>query len=583
MSLELSVRTHCMIDAEPEAGSINDIRANDAELVAKIAPPSAGLFNEICGTRGTARAATIETLSLYFPEIVSAIESVSEQGQEKRMLENITHNALKSGMYFTQLYDLAIKLPRSAYAAIVAEFDQDAWREYCWGIAKAKMLPENCNPLGLYIDAKISLDSQGRTVCNVQSTIENVETFVQLCDMDFRYNENLKRQECSKNGGAWAELEDDQMAKLKSKMQKCSVHPLMVYDARNDFISAICREHEVKPFAEMQARGYERWLAAGKPDMLTALAETLTVDDADIRWRNAVIRRFMIAGVHINQVPTDAPETTQRMVLTLAGAQNMGKSRWTSRLVGDMHDYYGGGRQLDPHNKDSVKIAVSKAVTELGEVDGIVRKADVGALKNFVSAGFDEMRLPFARRPVKLRRRTLFVATVNERHFLRDETGNTRFVIIKCKEINHSHNLDMELVWGHAFSLWKEGETPYMSREEIDELLERSKEHMLTNEYETLLQSHFDCESEQRDNLMTPYEIWAIFSPSEASGKAVTDRATARDIDSAIRRVLGIELTATTRTTDGDRQKGRYYKMPPLRRPDSMHRVDAINGLTIPK
>ena len=70
------------------------------------------------------------------------------------------------------------------------------------------------------------------------------------------------------------------------------------------------------------------------------------------------------------------------------------------------------GHLLDPTNKDSVKLAISAWITELGEIDATFRKADIAALKAFISKRVDKFRRPYAMSDSAYPRQTIFVGTV---------------------------------------------------------------------------------------------------------------------------------------------------------------------------
>ena len=125
------------------------------------------------------------------------------------------------------------------------------------------------------------------------------------------------------------------------------------------------------------------------------------------------------------------------VVVVLQGPQGIGKSRFFRSLMPpELALYYRGGLSLDPANKDSVLAAISALVVELGELDGTFRKADVAALKAFLSLHDDLIRRPYGRGHERMPRRTAFVGTVNTPDFLADETGSRRFVPVPVDAID---------------------------------------------------------------------------------------------------------------------------------------------------
>ena len=77
-----------------------------------------------------------------------------------------------------------------------------------------------------------------------------------------------------------------------------------------------------------------------------------------------------------------------------------------------------------------------KLILEIGEMDAF-SKADIGRVKLIISGNSDRLRDPYARVTTATPRSCVLVGTVNERHFLRDSTGNRRFVPVEmCKPLD---------------------------------------------------------------------------------------------------------------------------------------------------
>lgn len=119
-------------------------------------------------------------------------------------------------------------------------------------------------------------------------------------------------------------------------------------------------------------------------------------------------------------------------VLVLVGKQGFGKTRLLEKLSLNRL-YFGEGMTYDPRNKDSQIQAVSKWITELGEI-GSTMKKDVNMVKAFISQSVDEYRVPYGKTALKYPRRTCFCGSTNDMRFLIDETGNRRFLTVKLPD-----------------------------------------------------------------------------------------------------------------------------------------------------
>jgi putative DNA primase/helicase len=156
-----------------------------------------------------------------------------------------------------------------------------------------------------------------------------------------------------------------------------------------------------------------------------------------------------------------------RGVLTLAGPQDIGKTRWISSLA--PKHWIIAGYTLDPLNKDSVIGAVSHWIVELGELESTLRR-DMGRLKAFLTLERDKLRIPYARDLSRFPRRTVFAASVNKPDFLVDDTGNSRFWVIPVIEVNHNHQIDTQQLFAQLFVEYRQGAQWWLTQDESKRL-----------------------------------------------------------------------------------------------------------------
>jgi predicted P-loop ATPase len=70
-------------------------------------------------------------------------------------------------------------------------------------------------------------------------------------------------------------------------------------------------------------------------------------------------------------------------------------------------------------------------ILELPELTGFQR-ADVRAIKAFISRQKDRARLAYARRAGEFPRQCIFIGSTNDREYLKDDTGGRRFWPMPC-------------------------------------------------------------------------------------------------------------------------------------------------------
>lgn len=149
-------------------------------------------------------------------------------------------------------------------------------------------------------------------------------------------------------------------------------------------------------------------------------------------------------------------------VLVLLGKQNIGKTTWVRSLDPLNCNAVKDGAFLDPSNKDSVLQLAQYWIAELGELDSIFQKSAIGRLKSFITMQFDVVRCPYAKKSIRLSRRSAYVATVNESSYLVDDTGNRRWWTVECLNIDMDTLPNMQQVWAEVFCLWKEGHNTFL-------------------------------------------------------------------------------------------------------------------------
>ena len=172
-----------------------------------------------------------------------------------------------------------------------------------------------------------------------------------------------------------------------------------------------------------------------------------------------------------------------RGVLTLQGAQGLGKTAWVSSLVPDavLRSYVVLlNHHLDGSSKDSITTAASHWLVEIGELDGSFKK-DIARLKGFLTAETDKVRRPYGRLDSEYPRRTVFCATVNDANFLVDPTGNSRWWTIPVTRINYEHGIDMQQLFAQLAVDFENGEQWWLTQGEESNLEQHNKVHRVVS------------------------------------------------------------------------------------------------------
>lgn len=253
-----------------------------------------------------------------------------------------------------------------------------------------------------------------------------------------------------------AESADAAMSEIVSL---CALNGLQLGPLR-DFIVAIADRNRVNPVKDwIKSRPWDG------VDRFEALLGTITLADGyPPELLRVLLHRWLLSAVAAALMEEGF---RSRGVLVFIGRQGIGKTAWQMRLVPLelVSRFIKVDHLLDAHNKDSLIGAISHWIVELGELDSSFKK-DVARLKGFLTAPFDKLRRPYGRDEIEYPRRTVFSATVNDRNFLVDTTGNSRFWTVEVKALDYQHDIDMQQLFAQLAVAFEAGERWWLDAQE---------------------------------------------------------------------------------------------------------------------
>lgn len=157
-------------------------------------------------------------------------------------------------------------------------------------------------------------------------------------------------------------------------------------------------------------------------------------------------------------------------ILTLQGAGGIGKSKIWKMLAGD---FFSGDFHMDAdenRQKDNLR---SSWIIEIAELSGF-KKSDIDSGKSLISDQVDVYRPAFARKVQRFDRHSIFIATTNDKKFLRDTTGNRRWWVMPCsgkgkhgrpaKWLDEIKKLRGQ-IWAEALVRYREGTPTYLDED----------------------------------------------------------------------------------------------------------------------
>ena len=301
-------------------------------------------------------------------------------------------------------------------------------------------------------------------------TIENVEHLCTGYDITVQYDV-ITKETIIKIPGVTGITENTANTAIESINSLASLNNIAIGQVAR-YVAVISDRNPINPVAN--------WITSNTwdgTDRIKAICDTLTTRDGfPDEFKIVLIRKWLLSSVAAATVPSGF---NGRGVLTLQGAQGMGKTTWVRMLMpeGLLRDKsILTGHHLDPSNKDSQTTAIKHWIVEIGELDSSFKK-DIARLKGFVTLNKDSVRRPYARTDSEYQRRTVFCASVNEENFLIDQTGNSRFWTIPLVKIDYNHDIDMQQVFAQLYDKLQQGATWWLSPEEDKQLDDLNQAH----------------------------------------------------------------------------------------------------------
>lgn len=296
-------------------------------------------------------------------------------------------------------------------------------------------------------------------------------------------------------------LNDDDEASIRTQLRALD------FPFKDGFVSdtlrVLARQNRKHPFKDFVLS--VPWDGRDRIEELFNTFE-LDVDSPElIPLYSLFLRRFLVALIARVFVPG-----TQNLVLTLKGPQGARKSTWLSRLDVVPGCYAEG--PINPDNKDDKLRHLSQVIHHITELDATTKR-DVNALKAFLTMDFISERKSYDRHNTDGKSRLSFVASVNSNDFLRDTTGNRRFLVIPVARLDANHNVNMQQLFAQCYTLYISGEQYWFDERENELINYVNEDYMPVGFHKEICARIFANESEV-NNLKSYHDIITELGPN---------------------------------------------------------------------
>lgn len=308
-------------------------------------------------------------------------------------------------------------------------------------------------------------------------TVQAYVTALQQMGYRFRLNEAGDLIECNN-----APLDDITLATIRAKMRAqgftngYAVEDVIKLEAGRN------RYHPVKVYLTTCATLYD-----GQPH-IEELASHFTDITEPHKCFSRWLRMWLIGAV----AKVMDGEHHQNAMLVLDGPQGIGKSHFSQWLSRSLPEYFIESA-VNPDNKDTWIRLASKWIWEVSELGATIRRADIEALKAFISQRVVTFRRPYARLDSVRPALASMIGTVNNSAgILADQTGNRRFLIANIKTIDWAYSaMNPDQIWGEAFNAYIAGERWTLTKDEKMQSEENNDAYRVPNVIEGYLDKYF--------------------------------------------------------------------------------------------
>lgn len=250
------------------------------------------------------------------------------------------------------------------------------------------------------------------------------------------------------------------------------------------------------------------------------LSEYMGADDAQAATLFG--RKWMIGAVARAMEPGCKMDT----MLVLEGPQGIKKSTALRTLADAVHPRIFTDQTGDVGSKDAQLLLQGVWIVEVAELNQL-RKADVDAIKAWLTAQTDRFRRPYGKVVETFNRSIVFAGTVNplgNSGYLKDPTGGRRFWPVLCGDIDLERlRRDAYQLWAEAVHAFKQGEHWWMEGEEVAIAAAEQAKRYETDPWSELLDDATRHLTSVRMNDL----LKAVDVPTERRNIQVTKRITA--------------------------------------------------------
>ena len=220
-------------------------------------------------------------------------------------------------------------------------------------------------------------------------------------------------------------------------------------------------------------------------DYIAQLASSVTVTQP-VHFEKC-LRKWLVA-----MVATLLDENvSNQTAIVFSGAQGIGKTTWFHTILPkEFQEFIHEGYVHTKDKESSVKLSECVLIL-MDELENLTEK-NIDGVKQLMTQKGTNLRRAYTPITQYYRSRASFAGTVNRKHFLKDLTGNRRFLCFEALSFNLQHNIPHIKLFSQAVYLFKHGFQYWFDQDEIAELDRMNAEFRDISVEEEAFVNHFE-------------------------------------------------------------------------------------------
>lgn len=259
-------------------------------------------------------------------------------------------------------------------------------------------------------------------------------------------------------------------------------------------ITVVAMRHRYNPILDYFNEAYKSW--DHKERLGYIMGDYLGVEEDIVT--QLITKLFFVGAV----AKAHNPKTKFDFVLDLVGGQGAGKTTFLQKIA-PLGYYTDQFSTFD--NKDDYAVMRRALIINDDEMTA-TNNASFEILKKFITLQEFEYRKPYGHQAERFAKNFVMARTTNELYYLKDKTGERRFLPLHVSKSRQKHHPVTDLTddyvkqcWGEAMQLYKDGFSFALTNEQEEELDEHRQSFMYTDELEDKIDEALNNQFKDQD------------------------------------------------------------------------------------